>query len=173
MPSGRTSVILIGMDYEYEGEEPYESRVLWGRVGVYAASLVLVFALGSCVGGRGTVPDSEFQALREEAAQLSRDKEILQQQVDSVSSGGLADDAPRISTPDEEGDGTTDADGSAGTSSTGDGETRTYLVQPGDTLTAIASRMYGDPQKFTLIQDANDLEGQLVVGQELIIPPDE
>jgi nucleoid-associated protein YgaU len=51
-------------------------------------------------------------------------------------------------------------------------DARTYEVQPGDTLTAIAARMYGDPQKFPLIADANVLDGQLEVGQELVIPAD-
>jgi nucleoid-associated protein YgaU len=161
------------MDYEYDGDEPYESRILWGRVGVYAASLLLMFLLGSCVGGRGEASEAEVAALREEVAELTEQNILLEEQIAALGSGAAAaDDRPRISETDEE-DPAAEGEDEAADGEAGAGETRTYEVQSGDTLTSIAQRMYGDSTKFGLIADANDLDGQLVVGQELIIPPAE
>lgn len=162
------------MDYEYDSDEPYESRVLWGRVGVYGASLLLMFLLGSCVGGRGEASEAEVAALKEEVAELTRQNTMLEDQIAAMgSSASAADDRPRIST--EETEAPVEGEEAEATEGAvaGSGETRTYEVQSGDTLTSIAQRMYGDSQKFGLIADANDLDGQLVVGQELIIPPAE
>jgi nucleoid-associated protein YgaU len=176
MPIGRPWVILQGMDYEYDGEEPYESRVLWGRVGAYAASLLVVFILGTMWGGRGSASESEVVELNRQVAELTQENVELRSSLDAASADGSTTEPPRISTPEDDAEDVADGapEGEDGTgSAAGSGETRTYEVQSGDTLTGIAQRMYGDPQKFPLIAEANDLDAQLVVGQELIIPPDE
>jgi N-acetylmuramoyl-L-alanine amidase len=51
--------------------------------------------------------------------------------------------------------------------------TRTYTVQPGDTLGAIARTMYGSAAKYPLIADANHITDprRIWVGQVLTIPP--
>lgn len=48
----------------------------------------------------------------------------------------------------------------------------TYTVQRGDTLARIARQMFGDPHKYPLIQQANNLDnpGRIWVGQVLVIP---
>ncbi len=48
-----------------------------------------------------------------------------------------------------------------------------YVVQSGDTLGAIAKKMYGTPTKYYVIQKANNLSdpGKIWVGQKLVIPP--
>lgn len=58
--------------------------------------------------------------------------------------------------------------------SAGDGRTRRYTVESGDTLSRIAERYYGEPSKWRLIYEANrdtisnpDL---IYPGQELQIP---
>lgn len=52
---------------------------------------------------------------------------------------------------------------------------KTITVQPGDTLSLIARRIYGNPNKWPLIYQANQRKisnpGLLTVGMELIIPP--
>ena len=50
---------------------------------------------------------------------------------------------------------------------------RTYIVQPGDTLGAIARTMYGSAAKYPLIADANRITDPryIWVGQVLTIPP--
>jgi nucleoid-associated protein YgaU len=166
---------------------------------VYAGSLLLMFALGSCAGGRDQAPPPELGALQAELAEVSVEAEMLRQELAAVRSGGTTeDDLSRTSPPAEGGAGAAPEVPTAETSTTGEDEVpvgtevaeadpappapeaveeiaadaRTYEVQPGDTLTAIAARMYGDPQKFPLIADANVLDGQLEVGQELVIPAD-
>jgi len=49
----------------------------------------------------------------------------------------------------------------------------TYTVQRGDTLGRIAQKFYGDPHKYPLIQEANNIvdAGRIWVGQPLTIPP--
>ena len=46
-----------------------------------------------------------------------------------------------------------------------------YIVQPGDSLSRIAQKLYGDPHRYPVIQKANNLaDGRIWVGQVLIIP---
>ena len=49
---------------------------------------------------------------------------------------------------------------------------QTYTVQPGDTLSKISRRFYGDPNKYPQIAKANNLENpdQIKAGQQLLIP---
>ena len=51
-------------------------------------------------------------------------------------------------------------------------ELTTYTVQSGDTLSQIARNIYGDPYKYPLIQNANNIDnaGRIWVGQVLVIP---
>ncbi len=49
-----------------------------------------------------------------------------------------------------------------------------YLVQRGDTLSKLARRCYGDPNKFHLIEEANEslkYGGDLIAGSTITIPP--
>ncbi|MEW5958249.1 MAG: SCP2 sterol-binding domain-containing protein [Chloroflexota bacterium] len=52
------------------------------------------------------------------------------------------------------------------------GTATTYTVQRGDTLARIAQKVYGDPHKYPLIQQANRISdpSRIWVGQVLIIP---
>lgn len=52
---------------------------------------------------------------------------------------------------------------------------RTYTVQPGDTLSVIAQKFYGDANSWQIIYDANrsvigDNPDQIFPGQNLVIP---
>jgi hypothetical protein len=49
---------------------------------------------------------------------------------------------------------------------------RNYIVRPGDSLNRIASYFYGDPFRWVIIYEANDIEEPdlIFVGQALIIP---
>jgi nucleoid-associated protein YgaU len=49
---------------------------------------------------------------------------------------------------------------------------QTYTVQPGDNLSKISKRFYGDANKYMTIAKANNLEDpdKIKVGQELLIP---
>jgi len=54
----------------------------------------------------------------------------------------------------------------------GGGVSTTYTVQRGDSLSRIAQKVYGDPHKYPLIQNANKISdpSRIWVGQVLIIP---
>ena len=70
--------------------------------------------------------------------------------------------------------------GNAGGEGSGSGagggikETKTYVVQSGDTLSKIAKEHYGDANKYMVIFDANRDQlsdpDKIKPGQELIIP---
>ena len=49
---------------------------------------------------------------------------------------------------------------------------QTYTVEPGDNLTKISKRFYGDPNKYAKIIKANNLDDpeKIKAGQQLIIP---
>jgi nucleoid-associated protein YgaU len=49
---------------------------------------------------------------------------------------------------------------------------QTYTVQPGDNLSKISKRYYGDANKYPVIAQANNLADpdKIKVGQELVIP---
>jgi nucleoid-associated protein YgaU len=49
---------------------------------------------------------------------------------------------------------------------------QTYTVQPGDNLSKISKRFYGDANKYMTIAKANNMEDpdKIKVGQELLIP---
>lgn len=53
-------------------------------------------------------------------------------------------------------------------------KSKTYTMKPGDSLWAIAQRIYGDGRKYTLIQKANGIKDadlrRLPVGKVLVIP---
>jgi LysM repeat protein len=62
----------------------------------------------------------------------------------------------------------------AGAGAGGSGASRTYKVQPGDSLSKIAKQFYGDATKYQRIFEANrdKLENpdKIQAGQELVIP---
>ena len=68
------------------------------------------------------------------------------------------------------------AGGESSTGGAGGGikETKTYVVQSGDTLSKIAKEHYGDANKYNVIFDANRDKlsdpDKIQPGQELIIP---
>jgi nucleoid-associated protein YgaU len=49
---------------------------------------------------------------------------------------------------------------------------QTYTVQPGDNLSKISKRFYGDANKYPQIVQANNIEDpdKIKVGQQLVIP---
>jgi nucleoid-associated protein YgaU len=49
---------------------------------------------------------------------------------------------------------------------------QTYTVEPGDNLSKISKRFYGDPNKYATIAKANNISDpdKIKAGQELIIP---
>lgn len=153
------------MDYEYDDYEPYEGRVLWGRIGVYAGTLVLAFVLGGCIfGGGASQSDLEFAMAEVEGLQSENtrlEEELTQAQSQNVQ-------RPTV-------DGTPGAEPSPGATEglEGGSGVSNYTVEAGDTLFTIAQQEYGDGEQFELIAEANNLtsDSPLTIGQDLVIPP--
>lgn len=160
------------MDHDYELEDDYAPRVLWGRLAFFLLALVLAFVAGRACAPEG-VPEEQFKAEQQRVLALQSDNAVLEQQLDAATSG-----QNQGGNNNEGGDGGNNDGGqeeateAASEEAIGDGET--YTVQANDTLTTIAEQFYGDATKFDLIVDANNLseDTPLRVGQELVIPED-
>lgn len=169
-----------------DGPPPPGAQILWGRVLVLLSALALAFWLGTTFGG----DDGSGRQLQEQADEIAR----LEAQIDGLEAELDAIDAARPSgaertapsevasadtsqrrRPDRtadaaQGDGGNDDDG--GGDAGGGGGGRTYVVQSGDTLAAIAQEVYSDPTEWRAIARANELRPpfNLTVGEELRIP---
>ena len=162
----------MAYDYDDAGEH-YDARILWGRIVVYGVAFVLVFLLGTWWGGRGDDDREQVVELQAQVEALQEENRDLQDTVDALSARDdepETDPEPVEEEPDEpantEPEEPADPDPPAP-------DPRTYVVESGDTLRGIAAEVYGDPDQWELIADANGLtrETVLTVGQELVIPP--
>ena len=152
------------MDYEYDDYEPYEpeGRVLWGRLGVYAGSLVLAFVLGACIFGGG-VSQSEYEQSQALVQELSSQNTTLEQEIALLEREGR----PTVD-EDENGNGEDGEDGPADDAD----DVQIHEVADGDSLSSIAQQYYDDSTLWEPIAEENDLEtGNLTIGEELVIPP--
>lgn len=160
------------MDHDYELEDDYAPRVLWGRLAFFLVALVLAFIAGRACAPEG-VPAADYRAEQDKVQELASQNAVLQQQVDAANEQNQGGNNGG-NNQGEGGGGNAEQDPSEAATDEPVGEGQTYTVQNGDTLTTIAEEFYNDPTKFDLIVDANNLteDTPLRVGQELIIPPD-
>ncbi|HUG86678.1 MAG TPA: LysM domain-containing protein [Euzebya sp.] len=163
------------MDFDYEGAEDFGGRILYGRIAVFGAALLLALILGRCTAGGGDVSQTEFD---EVVASHSEARDLLQEREGTIAELQQALVDARNPDPNTGGTNGTNGPTDGGTETPADpgqvnedGE-RTYEVQPGDTLSTIAEQVYNDPLAFGIIANANGLSGDqpLQVGQTLIIP---
>ncbi len=166
------------MEYDYEHEDDYSPRVLWGRIAAFAVAAVLVFLAGRCTKGTG-VSVEQFKQANKQVLTLTSENAVLEQQLAAAQSRGgrRGPDAGNGNRGNGDGDGD-DGGGRDGNDGGRDPTAevgQTYTVKSGDTLGGIAEDFYGDRTKFRLIAEANNLtaETQLQVGQQLTIPPEE
>ena len=161
------------MDHDYELEEDYAPRILWGRLAFFLLAIVLAFSLGRCTKSAG-VDEATYAAEQQRVVELQSENTILQQQVDAAAANQNNNNQGGDGGGNDDGGGETGGESEApeATEEPVAGEGQTYEVQPGDTLTTIAEEFYGEQSRFDLIVDANNLDGDtpLRVGQELIIP---
>ena len=157
------------MDHDYELEDDYAPRILWGRLAFFALALILAFAVGRCTKSSG-VAESTFKAEQQKVVDLQSENQVLQAQVDAAANQTDNGNNNGGNKGNNKGNGEEEATEEATEESVGDGQT--YTVQSGDTLTTIAEKFYGDATAFDLIVDANNLDSStgLRVGQELVIP---
>ena len=152
--------------YDWD-EEPVadKPRILWGRVAALGGMLILAFLLGRATKGDG-VPTAELNEARQQIQTLEEENQALEDELASA--------------PDVSGDTGTDVEDDTTTEDTTSGDTDTsvegksYIVEPGDSLTTIAEKFYDDPSLDDYLAEVNGISDptQLAVGQELIIPDD-
>ena len=153
-------------------DEGYDGggRILWGRIAFFAVALLVAFFLGGQLLGGGADP-AELAEAQQQVQRLSEETARLQQQVSELSGGQVqgGDQPTGAATEGQAQAQPTEAGGSEAPATAG----QTYEVQSGDTLIDIAEEVYGDPDLWRLIAEANGLDegNPLVVGQQLEIPP--
>lgn len=142
-------------DWDYDEEPRRGPRILWGRVLLLGAFLILAFLLGRATAGSG-VPQERVDALRAQLAEM-------EDEIARLEAAQEAEPSPEPTTeptPDE-------------TAPVSEGET--YVVGRGDTLRGIAEDFYGNAALDDCIAEANGIDEPeaLSVGTELTIPPEE
>lgn len=164
------------MANDFQEQQGYgDARILWGRIAILAAVILLVFFVGRWTAGDADAVRRELQASERRVTELEAKVSELEAQLQAQAAGGVeeADEQPAGDgaegepTPEQETGTEDDAEQTRGDVS------RSYEVQIGDTLRGIAEQVYGDPQEWPRIAEANNLsqDNVLTVGTVLEIPP--
>jgi hypothetical protein len=164
-----------GYDWDYEPEDHGRNlpNILWGRVAVLGAVVLLAFLFGRMTSGGGGVSQERYDAARSELRDARGTITDLEADLEEAQAAP-ADTDPNADAGDDTGGG--DQGGNEGEDDTGGGvaaESEVYVVEGGDTLTTIAEDFYKDAGLSDFIAEANDITDptQLSVGSEIIIPP--
>jgi LysM repeat protein len=159
-----------GYDWDYEPEDHGRNlpNIMWGRVAVLGAVVLLAFLFGRMTSGGGGVSQDRYDAARSDLRDARGDVSDLQTQVKDLEDQLAAAEEPA-------GTGDEDAGGEEAGEETEQpaADSEVYVVQAGDTLTTIAEDFYKDASLADFIAEANGITDatQLSVGAEIIIPP--
>lgn len=156
------------LDYDDEPQPGRPGRVLWGRVAILGAALLIAFLIGRASGGGDGVPQADFDRVADERDDL----EAQVSDLESDLAAALEPTPPPATASPAAGGG-----GGGGEATDPEGETeggQTYTVESGDTLASIAAEFYGDASLDDFLAEANGITDpeSLAVGQELVIPPE-
>ena len=160
-----------GYDWDYEPEDHGRNlpNILWGRVAVLGAVVLLAFLFGRMTAGEGGVPQDRLDAARSELSDARAEISTLETQLEDARAAQNAD--PNAGAGEDPGGEEEGEEG--GAAETTEAESEVYVVEAGDTLTTIAEDFYKDAGLSDFIMEANDITDatQLSVGSEIIIPP--
>ncbi len=155
------------LDYDDEPQPRGPGRVLWGRVAILGAALLIAFLIGRATGGGDAgVPQSAYD-------EVVAERDDLEAQVADLESDLAAaqqpSPPPASASPGTAAGGEDEANDPTGETEGGE----IYEVQPGDTLASIAAEFYGDASLDDFLAEVNGITDpeSLAVGQELTIPP--
>lgn len=168
-------------DYSFESSSPPDSeeldveeeagntRILWVRIAALVAILVAAFIAGFLLAPRES-SDARVGVLEAELAQSEENSQQLEAQLADARQQ-LADAQAQIE--ELEAAATPDATATETPAPTEEERTRTYTVQPGDTLQEIAVDYYGDVDYDDFLAEFNGIADttELPVGFDLEIPP--
>ena len=155
-------------DYDWDFNEEPDGRtmpnILWGRVAVLGAALLIAFLLGRLTAGGGDVSQEDFDQVRAERDDARQEAADLRLQLEEAQAQQEEQPSPDATqTPD------------AGQEETTTAEVETYEIQPEDTLRTIAEDQYGDASLADALADYNDIADPSIisVGDTIEIPPEE
>jgi len=161
-----------GYDWDYEPEDHSRNmpNILWGRVAVLGAVVLLAFLFGRMTAAGDGVPEERLTAARADARDARAEVSGLQTQVQDLEDQLAAQPA------DTGGDTAGDTEGGGDTE--GDEETdplaggTEYTIKPGDTLNQIAEKEYGNASLADYIATANDIVDPTAIspGDTIVIP---
>lgn len=158
------------LDYDDEPQPGRPGRVLWGRVAILGAALLIAFLIGRASGGGDGIPQADYD-------EVVAERDDLEAQVSDLESdlaAALEPTPPPASASPAAGGGGEDEPTDPEGETEGD---QTYTVKEGDTLASIAAEFYGDASLDDYLAEVNGITDplSLAVGQELTIPasPDE
>jgi len=163
-------------DHDDNDDDYHYPQILWGRVAILGAALVLAFLFGRMTKPAG-IPESELAKAKERISELQEENDVLMTELAAAPLEGAVttEEAPAETAAPAEGTAETVegvAENDDGTDAATQEISTTYIVEEGDTLTKIARQFYGKPSYASLIAEANNLSdpGNLTVGQKLLIP---
>lgn len=154
-------------------------NVLWGRVGILAAVVIIAFLIGRISAGGGISP-ADLDRAEARAASLRTQNEDLRTQIALLESDGVATSASEEADSEATtGEGEEADQGAEAPPAQSDGpkanekvQGLTYKVRDGDNLSRIASKFYGDGSLGSFIAEANGITdpASISVGQKIVIP---
>jgi hypothetical protein len=153
--------------YDWDFDEDPQGRtmpnILWGRVAVLAAGLLLAFLLGRLTAGGGDVSQEDFNQVRAERDEARQEVAQLEQELEQAQQ---VTPTPSPEAPDAAGGGEEQAP---------QADVETYTIEPQDTLRTIAEEFYGDAALADALADWNDIVDPSIisVGDTIEIPPEE
>ena len=150
-------------------EEAAHTRILWVRIGVLVVLLAAAFGAGFLLAPREST-DARVGDLQAELAQSEENSEQLEAQM-ADARRQLEDAQAQVA--ELEAAATPDTTAPQSPSPPEEAKTRTYTVQPGDTLQEIAVDYYRDVDYDDFLAEFNGIADttQLPVGLDLEIPP--
>lgn len=152
-----------GYDWDFNEEPDGRTmpNILWGRVAVLGAALLLAFLLGRLTAGGGDVSQEDFDQVRAERDEAQQEVTDLRAQLEEAQAQPQETPTPNT-TPTGEPD-------------AAQGDVETYTIQSGDTLRTIAEDQYGDAALADPLADYNDIidPSSINTGDEIEIPPQE
>ncbi len=154
------------------------TRILWSRVALLVLVLIGAFLLGRWSAGDDGAAELALEESQARVTELRERVSDLEAQLEARAAGGAQGPdgpSPEQGPPDTPPAGQDVEEASPATTPSPQAATRSYEVQPGDTLISIAEQVYGSADEWERIAEANDLSGEnaLTVGSVLEIPPAE
>lgn len=151
------------LDWEDDEGSP---KLLWGRVLALAGTLLVAFLIG-----RASAPDDSADEVTRLQTQLAAARDEIEELENILATSPLTTETPPPNNDDETNPPPTDTptDGETDEGDGDEGTVKEYTVKEGDTYFHISEEVFGDPQGWQCIQEANDNEG-LDPGDTINVP---